>query len=339
MMNIKTCKKRNMVCAAAAVAVAIGAAGIAQAMPKPEDFKVRLTAVAVADADTEELKTEPLPPETRIVVTPGNIAVFYLEYDFPANVKSKLFLGPNFRKSQLAESPFGVSASPGLSGKGKTTRVVLLGAGESEPYEEQYLLQSVRVEGEIEAGKNARRNRSFFICDAPVNVLFANKGDESGKRAKTLEPGPSPKPDASLGIVSSGAAKAETPKSSTPPGFTDDLDAALAKAKAEGKLVYACFSGSDWCGWCMKLEREVLSRPEFLDGVKDDFVLVFIDSPRNKDVLSAHAKAANPKLVEKYGIECFPTAFILDGDGKKTSETGYRKGGPAEYAKHLKSMR
>ena len=137
----------------------------------------------------------------------------------------------------------------------------------------------------------------------------------------------------------SGAAKAETPKSSTPPGFTDDLDAALAKAKAEGKLVYACFSGSDWCGWCMKLEREVLSRPEFLDGVKDDFVLVFIDSPRNKDVLSAHAKAANPKLVEKYGIEGFPTALILDGDGKKTGETGYRKGGPVEYVKHLKSMR
>ena len=126
---------------------------------------------------------------------------------------------------------------------------------------------------------------------------------------------------------------------STPAGFTDNLDEALAKAKAEGKLVYACFSGSDWCGWCMKLEREVLSKQEFIDGVKNDFVLVFIDSPQDKAVLSERAKAENGKLTKKYGIQGFPTALILDGDGKKIAETGYRRGGAAEYAKHLKSIR
>ena len=312
---------------------------VVSAGPKPEDFKVRLTAVAVADAEKEELKTKKFPPETHIVVTPGNIAVFDLEYDFPTNVKSRLFLGPNFEKSQLDENPFGTSGSGLYSGKGKTSRVILLGAGGNEPYDQSLLLRSVRVEGEIEAEKGARRNNSFFICDAPVNVLFANKGEESGKGAKTLEPSPSPEPDPALGVVSSDEAQADAPKSSTPRGFTDNLDAALAKAKAEGKLVFACFSGSDWCGWCMKLEREVLSRPEFLAGVKNDFVLVFIDMPENKGVLSDHAKTANPKLVKKYGIKGFPTALILDGDGKKVGETGYRKGGPVEYAKHLMSMR
>ena len=140
-------------------------------------------------------------------------------------------------------------------------------------------------------------------------------------------------------IAAQGESKSDAPKSSTPCGFTDNLDEALAKAKAEGKLVYACFSGSDWCGWCMKLEREVLSRPEFLAGVKDDFVLVFIDSPKDKTVLSGHAKTANPKMVKEYGIKGFPTALILDGDGKQIGETGYRKGGPIEYAKHLMYFR
>lgn len=304
---------------------------VASAGPKPEDFKVRLTAVAVADAEKEELKTEKFPPETHIAVTPGNIAVFDLEYDFPTNVKSRLFLAPNFEKSQLDENPFGTSGSGLHSGKGKTSRVILLGAGGNEPYDQSLLLRSVRVEGEIEAEKGARRSNSFFICDVPVNVLFANKGEESGKGAKALEPSPSPEPDPALGVVSSDETQADAPKSSTPRGFTDDLDAALAKAKAEGKLVFACFSGSDWCGWCMKLEREVLSRSEFLAGVKNDFVLVYIDSPENKGVLSDHAKAANPELVKKYGIKGYPTTLVLDGDGKEIARDSGFKGNAKKY--------
>ena len=138
------------------------------------------------------------------------------------------------------------------------------------------------------------------------------------------------------------AAKKIPPKTdatSTPAGFTDNLDEALAKAKAEGKLIYACFSGSDWCYWCKKLEEEVLSDPLFVAGVMDDYVLVFIDSPQNKSLLSNRAKAENEKLTQKYGIRGFPTALILDGDGKKVGETGYRRGGAAEYVKHLKSFR
>ena len=136
--------------------------------------------------------------------------------------------------------------------------------------------------------------------------------------------------------IASVAAIAAT---STPKGFTDDLDAALAEAKKSGKYVYACFSGSDWCGWCMKLEREVLSKQEFINGVKKDFVLVFIDSPNDKSLLSEHAKAANEGLVTKYRVDGFPTALILDGDGKKIGETGYRKGGAANYAEHLMEFR
>ncbi len=126
---------------------------------------------------------------------------------------------------------------------------------------------------------------------------------------------------------------------STPAGFTDNLDEALVKAKAENKLVYACFSGSDWCIWCKRLEGEVLSKPEFVSAVTNDYVLVYIDTPQNIYVLSDRAKIENPKLVAKYGIQGFPTALILTGDGEKVGRTGYRRGGPVAYAEHLAQLR
>lgn len=126
---------------------------------------------------------------------------------------------------------------------------------------------------------------------------------------------------------------------STPKGFTDNLDAALAAAKADGKYVYVCFSGSDWCGWCVKLESEVFSKDEFLDGVTNDYHLVFIDSPNDEELISERARVENPKLVEKYGINGYPTALVLDSDGTKIVTTGYRAGGPQKYAEYLKDVR
>lgn len=128
-------------------------------------------------------------------------------------------------------------------------------------------------------------------------------------------------------------------KTSTPEGFTDNLDEAFAAAKASGKYVYACFSGSDWCGWCKKLDKEVFAQKEFLDGVTNDYVLVFIDSPSDQSVLSEHAKRENKKLTEKYEIEGFPTALIFSPDGEKITQTGYQKGGPAPYVKYLMGVR
>ena len=129
--------------------------------------------------------------------------------------------------------------------------------------------------------------------------------------------------------------------SSTPKGFTDDLDAALAEAKKTGKYVYACFSGSDWCIWCKRLEDEVFADKEcdFTGSLKDDYLFVFIDSPNDKSVLSEAAKARNPKLTKEYKIQGFPTALILRGDGVQVEQTGYRKGGAKPYVDYLKDVR
>lgn len=126
---------------------------------------------------------------------------------------------------------------------------------------------------------------------------------------------------------------------STPDGWTDDFEAAKAQAEKEGKLLLVDFSGSDWCGWCKKLDREVFAQPEFLKGVKKDFVLVMVDSPKDKALLSEKAAKQNPELVKKYGISGYPTVLIMDAAGEVLEKTGYRDGGAKAYVKYLKDVR
>ena len=118
-----------------------------------------------------------------------------------------------------------------------------------------------------------------------------------------------------------------------------DVPKAVEKAKAEKKLVMLDFTGSDWCGWCIKLHNEVFSKPAFAEYAKKNLVLVEVDFPRTKK-LSAELKKANDQLLEKYKVEGFPTIVVLNGEGKKVGETGYVEGGPkawlAEFEKQVK---
>lgn len=107
-----------------------------------------------------------------------------------------------------------------------------------------------------------------------------------------------------------------------------DLAKAQAKAKAENKRVLIDFTGSDWCGFCIKLHKEVFSTSEFAEYAKKNLVLVEIDFPRSKPQ-SAELKAANEKLQKEYKVRGFPTLVVLDGNGKKLGEmVGYGGGGP-----------
>ena len=123
---------------------------------------------------------------------------------------------------------------------------------------------------------------------------------------------------------------------STPKGFTDDLEAAIAASKTSGKTVYAVFSGSDWCYWCKVLEEGYLSKSDFVKEASKKLELVFIDTPRDKSRLSDKACVKNPELVKKYGIRGFPTVMFIsqDGSGAKASRPA-KNASPKEYAKQL----
>jgi len=101
-----------------------------------------------------------------------------------------------------------------------------------------------------------------------------------------------------------------------------DYQKALDTAKAEKKLVMVDFTGSDWCGWCMKLKKEVFTQPEFQKFAKEHLVLLEVDFPQRKE-LPAATKAQNDKLAKEFKIEGYPTIVLLDPAGKEVDRGGY----------------
>ncbi len=125
-------------------------------------------------------------------------------------------------------------------------------------------------------------------------------------------------------------------------GWLHDYEAAKKQAKEENKPILINFTGTDWCGWCIKIEKEIFSKEEFKVYAKENLILMEVDFPEkkeNKDKQTAEVKAQNKVLDKEFKIEGYPTIFLIDADGKKLSEDiGYRKGGPQAYVDHLKEL-
>lgn len=107
-----------------------------------------------------------------------------------------------------------------------------------------------------------------------------------------------------------------------------NLETAQQIAQKEHKAILLYFSGSDWCGPCIKLKKEVLESDEFQQYSENHLVMVRADFPRmKKNQLSKEQTAYNESLAEKYNPEGkFPLTVLLDANGKKIKEwDGYPK--------------
>lgn len=94
---------------------------------------------------------------------------------------------------------------------------------------------------------------------------------------------------------------------------------AIQKAKEENKPVLIYFSGSDWCGPCIKLDKELFHTQKFTEYANENLILYLADFPRNKDLVTKEASINNKKLAKKYK-NSFPMVMLIDKKGKVLGE-------------------
>lgn len=119
---------------------------------------------------------------------------------------------------------------------------------------------------------------------------------------------------------------------------SNDYDRGLAEARSSGKRVLLYFTGSDWCPWCQKMDREVLSTSEFQNFAAPRFVMVTVDFP-HESFQTDDEKQRNTALAAKYGVSGYPTLIATDANGQKlTLLDGYPNGGMDAVIGMLKNL-
>lgn len=121
-------------------------------------------------------------------------------------------------------------------------------------------------------------------------------------------------------------------------GWGTNFEEAKAAAAKDNKDLLMDFTGSDWCGWCIKLQKEVFTKDAFKQEAPKHFVLLELDFPQQKE-LPKELKEQNEKLQETYAVEGFPTIMLTDAKGRPYAKTGYMPGGPEAYNEHLAELR
>jgi thioredoxin-related protein len=114
-----------------------------------------------------------------------------------------------------------------------------------------------------------------------------------------------------------------------------DMTKATDISIKENKPLFLFFTGSDWCGWCIRLQKEVFKTPEFVKWAKENVVLVELDFPRKNEQTEA-VKMQNAQLQQQLQVRGYPTVWFVSAtktDDAKVNlnalgSSGYVAGGP-----------
>jgi len=110
-------------------------------------------------------------------------------------------------------------------------------------------------------------------------------------------------------------------------------------SKETGKPILANFTGSDWCGWCIRLKNEVFKTDAFIKWAKENVVLLELDFPR-KTIQSDDLKAQNAGMQQAFQVGGYPTLWVFNLDFDENTKqynidafgkTGYVAGGAANW--------
>ena len=108
-----------------------------------------------------------------------------------------------------------------------------------------------------------------------------------------------------------------------------DVNKASDLAIKEKKSLMLFFTGSDWCGWCMRLQKEVFVTPEFVKWAKENVVLVELDFPKRK-VLTPELQKQNAELEQMFGVRGYPTTWLVK-PSKKDAKVAFERLGSVPY--------
>lgn len=130
----------------------------------------------------------------------------------------------------------------------------------------------------------------------------------------------------------------EPPKSSFGAGnrnarWLTTMEKAKEEAKQTGLPILVLFTGTSWCPYCVKLEREVFKKKEFKEFANERLVLLSLEFEAGGKAKNA----TNAKLQQEFRVQGFPTYFLCDADGKPKAGGGYHQGiTPEAFAQWVK---
>jgi len=116
-----------------------------------------------------------------------------------------------------------------------------------------------------------------------------------------------------------------------------DVAKATEASQSQNKPLMLFFTGSDWCGWCKRLQSEVFFTNEFKEWAKKNVIAVELDFPRTKQ-LSPEITSQNQNLQQMFAVRGYPTVWFVNSTIKdkqisfeKLGSTGYVAGGPQNW--------
>lgn len=123
--------------------------------------------------------------------------------------------------------------------------------------------------------------------------------------------------------------------------WSGNFDETLKEAVTTHKLIVINFSGSDWCGPCIRLRKEILETPTFESYAQAHLLLVRADFPRQKkNQLSKEQTKRNEALADKYNPDGkFPYTLVVDEHGKVLKAwDGYPDETPEQFVNQIQKL-
>ncbi len=122
--------------------------------------------------------------------------------------------------------------------------------------------------------------------------------------------------------------------------WNTNFEASKEQATEGEKYILLNFSGSDWCGNCIRLDRTFFQSEAFKEFAPQHFVLLNADFPmKKKNKLSKEQTAHNDKLSEKYNKKgVFPKTLVLNAQGEIVGMMKHPLSSPADYIKNLEDI-